>query len=78
MQSMRELSRAKRRILTASAGAAVFTALEGLACGNPVEPGYLRNYPEPAGPAEVPAEPPSDAAVDAVDDAAVDAGADAP
>lgn len=71
---MRELSRAKRRILTAGAGAAVFTALEGLACGNPVEPGYLRDYPEPGRPAEAPAEPPSDAAVDA----AVDAGADAP
>ncbi|HZF52686.1 MAG TPA: hypothetical protein VE093_28720 [Polyangiaceae bacterium] len=74
---MRELSRAKRRILTASAGAAVFTALEGLACGNPVEPGYLRNGPGPM-PAEAPAEPPSDAAVDAADDAPIDAGADAP
>ncbi len=29
---------AKRRVLTAGLGIAAYTALEGLACGNPVEP----------------------------------------
>ncbi|MEJ7733764.1 MAG: hypothetical protein WKG00_31785 [Polyangiaceae bacterium] len=32
--------KSKRRILTAGAGLAAFTAVEGLACGNPVEPRY--------------------------------------
>lgn len=35
---MGDILRSKRRILTAGLGAAAFTALEGLACGNPVEP----------------------------------------
>jgi hypothetical protein len=48
---------ARRTILTAGAGIAVYTALEGLACGNPVAPGC-----PPAGCHEpVPAEQPRDA-----------------
>ncbi len=43
--------RAKRRLLTASIGVAAFTALEGLACGNPVAPRYER-VPEPTPTAE--------------------------
>jgi hypothetical protein len=83
--NMREPNRTKRRILTAGAGAAVFTALEGLACGNPVEPGYYNgpiSYEPPASRVEQPAgaavDAGADAAADAEADAAVDAGADAP
>jgi hypothetical protein len=39
----------RRKILTAGAGIAVFTALEGLACGNPVAPACPPSgCPEPA------------------------------
>jgi len=68
---MRDKNRTKRRILTAGAGAAVFTALEGLACGNPVEP--PRNPPK-----QTIEEPPApSAAPSAAASAAVNAGANA-
>ncbi len=58
--------RTRRRLLGAGLGLAAFTALEGLACGNPLEPRC------PA------SECPVDAAVvDAPRDAPVDAGVDA-
>lgn len=75
---MPERTRTKRRILTASAGAAVFTALEGLACGNPVEPAYFREGPAVDRYPAAQVEPPPDAAADPGADAAADAGADAP
>jgi len=53
--------------LTAGAGVAAFTAVEGLACGNPVEPRY---HPEPEGaapPAQVAAPDTPDAAAPASD-----------
>ena len=37
---MKDPTKTKRRILTASAGVVAFTAFEGLACGNPVAPSY--------------------------------------
>lgn len=37
---MKDRSKTKRRVLTASAGVVAFTAFEGLACGNPVAPSY--------------------------------------
>jgi hypothetical protein len=46
----------RRKILTAGAGIAVYTALEGLACGNPVAPGC-----PPAGCREPMMEQPRDA-----------------
>jgi len=49
--------RTKRRLLTASVGIAAFTAVEGLACGNPVSPRYEQR-PEPT-PATEPALPPA-------------------
>ncbi len=61
---MREPKRTKRRILTAGIGVAAFTALEGIACGNPVAPRW-----------ETPPRAYSDVAPP-VDDRA-DAGADA-
>ena len=45
---MKDPTKTRRRILTASAGVVAFTAFEGLACGNPVAPSYeQRNQPTP-------------------------------
>lgn len=49
----------KRRLLTASAGMVAITALEGIACGNPVAPPIEPPKPEPTTTAVVP--PPADA-----------------
>ncbi len=38
LRSMHETKRGRRRLLSIGAGAVAFTAIEGLACGNPVEP----------------------------------------
>jgi hypothetical protein len=40
-------AKGKRRILTAGVGIAAITALEGLACGNPVAPSRHQYDPEP-------------------------------
>ncbi|MEO8704640.1 MAG: hypothetical protein ABI867_31585 [Kofleriaceae bacterium] len=58
----------KRRILTVSAGAVFVTALEGIACGNPVAPrcpGSRCDIPTPPVDAMIPV----DAGIDAVPDA---------
>ena len=75
---MPDIKRTKRRLLTAGLGVAAYTALESLACGNPVEPGCpscidARVDARMDGPtvdAPVP-----DAAPDADIDAAIDAAA---
>lgn len=45
---MKDPTKTKRRILTASAGVVAFTAFEGLACGNPVAPSYEVPRNDPA------------------------------
>ena len=61
----------RRKILTAGAGIAVYTALEGLACGNPVAPAC-----PPAGCHE-PIEQPRDAQAAAATDGGVAPAQDA-
>jgi hypothetical protein len=68
----------RRKILTAGAGIAVFTALEGLACGNPVAPacppsGCHEPAQEPAVAQDAGVAPAQDAGV-APTPAAADAG----
>lgn len=65
--SLRVMNRPTRRILSAGTGMAAFTALEGLACGNPVSPRY-EEQPDQAPPAlTVPAEGLGGGAAQAVD-----------
>jgi hypothetical protein len=71
---MRDTLKHKRRLLTAGLGIAAYTAFEGLACGNPIEP----RCPDPGGcpDARVDASP-SDASDAPVLDADIDAAVDA-
>jgi hypothetical protein len=61
---MVRIVKTKRRILTAGAGVAAFTAVEGLACGNPVEPRFHPTDVAPAATVSAPdapdAAPPAD------------------
>jgi hypothetical protein len=80
--AMSKPKRMKRRILSAGAGMVAVTAVEGLACGNPVSPGYdmseRYNLPQEEDPSEATAAsasassdattaPPPDAGVPAAD-----------
>ena len=70
---MKTKKRNGRRLLTAGAGVAAFTAVEGLACGNPVHPRY-----DPL--MDRPPQPTATTAVDAPDagDSSTDAAPQAP
>jgi hypothetical protein len=75
---MRDIKQHKRRLLTASLGLAAYTAFEGLACGNPVEPGCPETGTCPDAQVDASMRDASDAAVvDADIDAAPDAEVDA-
>lgn len=70
--------RTRRRLLGAGLGLAAFTALEGLACGNPLEPRCpATECPPDAAIVDAPRDAPVDAGVDADPDAMVDAMIDA-
>jgi len=70
---MNTKKRGQRRILSASVGLVAFTAVEGLACGNPVEPPRRLPMDEPAQKPD--AAGPLTNATNATDAAAVDANA---
>ncbi|MBL0217605.1 MAG: hypothetical protein IPQ07_27490 [Myxococcales bacterium] len=69
--------RTRRRLLGAGLGLAAFTALEGLACGNPLEPRCPASECPDAAVVDAPRDAPIDAGVDAEIDAAIDAPIDA-
>jgi hypothetical protein len=75
---MREIKPSKRKLLTAGLGVAVYTAFEGLACGNPVEPRCPTEMACPDARVDAPVDGRVDAVVlDAATDAATDAAVDA-
>ena len=75
---MRDIKQHKRQLLTAGLGLVAYTALEGLACGNPIEPGCPETGTCPDAQVDAQIRDASDAALpDADIDASVDAEVDA-
>jgi hypothetical protein len=73
---MSNAKRTRRRLLSAGVGAVAFTALEGLACGNPLEPRCPDGSTTCESDARSDAPDVVDAGVDAATDSAIDTAID--